>query len=103
MLRHEFDAQVEGLLLGERLAYHRGNLLIDRRSGAQFLAVENTAQAAWTAMEVGKVHLMQRRIGPGVYVYYATKRAKPHTKVEWTGCYDPTRPLHVKPPLKEAA
>lgn len=106
MLRHEFEAQVEGLLPGERIAYHEGNLLADRRAGSTFMTVENIAQAAWMAMEAGKVNLAQGRIRDGLYVYYAIKRAKPHVKVEWAGCYD-TRPLYVKPvptkALKKAA
>lgn len=104
MTRTDFEAQMDGLLPGEGLAYHMGNLLVDRRIGLDFMRVENTARAAWNAMMAGKVHLMQKRIGEARYAYCAVKKAPPFKVTEWCGCYD-DRPLNVKPvpTLKKAA
>jgi hypothetical protein len=55
--------------VGETRSYHEGNLMRDRVwSGA----VAALADRVWAAYRDGRVMLTQRRISPGVCVYFAT-------------------------------
>jgi hypothetical protein len=83
---------------GARTIYHIGNLLVDRPRSR---ATDETAAAAWEAMESGKVHLVQRTYD-GATNYIAIKRAPPYEPVRWVGCYDRRRKNYNKS-VKEAA
>lgn len=98
MLRHELEALIDTIQPGEVVAYHTGNLMADRTLGPDFMRVENTARAAWDAMEAGKVRLVQARTGTeGVFQYLVIKRKGPFKKVNWCGCYDRRRNHHSRP------
>ena len=97
MLRHEFETALFTLRPGQHIIYHTGDLAMDRKIGPNFMAVDNTAHSAWEAMEAGKVHLGQTFIRAGIYEYKAIMRERPHKKVIWAGCYDPTRSNYTKP------
>ncbi len=96
-----FDQRVKRALPGEKIVYHIGNLVLDREGKGDFFTVHLTATAAWRAMEAGKVDLVQRISGDKTE-YIAVKRAEPHKKTEWTGCYDPKRKSYNKS-VKEVA
>lgn len=89
MTRQEFDQQVSIMEPGQAWVYHRGALMGDRQRGCAFQAVDNTACAAWAALEAGKVKLFQRRVGPSETDYIAIKNPEPYQPIKWTGCYDP--------------
>ena len=96
-----FDQRVKRALPGEQIVYHVGNLVIDRERAGDFFTIHLTATAAWRAMEAGKVDLVQRSVDD-MFEYIAVKRAEPHKKAEWTGCYDPKRKNYNKS-VKEVA
>lgn len=64
---------------GERIQYHRGLLLVDRSDANSTLPVKERkrvhalAKRAWTACELGLVHLVSRRIAPFVFAYIAVR------------------------------
>ncbi len=70
---------------GDILEYHRGFLAIDTASLARGPAELKTLRllarrAAWAAEE-RFVHLVQRRIGPGVFAYLVIKRPRGFTSL----------------------
>jgi hydrogenase maturation factor len=56
---------------GQWLMYHVGFLMDDRDKDQ---AVEKLAKTVHSIYEQGKVSLVQRRLGPRMYEYYAIKR-----------------------------
>jgi hypothetical protein len=60
---------------GERLRYHRGFLVCDRTTGFEQdrRRVVAVADAVLEAAAAGKVHLLQRRVGPCNFAYFAIK------------------------------
>lgn len=68
---------------GDRLEYHRGFLGIDTGSVISTLPEDERrrlgalAGAAHRAFEAGLVHLVQRRLGPDRFAYFAIARARP--------------------------
>lgn len=69
---------------GDVLEYHRGFLALDASPQGKRLAEEDraelvkVAQRAWWASEKGLVHLVQRRVGPDEFRYFAIARRKPN-------------------------
>lgn len=67
---------------GARLVYHRGFLVVDTTPNVSTLgkpALEDlraTANAAYRLSELGRIHLVQERLGPDRFVYLAI--ARPH-------------------------
>lgn len=72
---------------GSKFAYHRGFLTIDRdkvrldsKAGAivhQYIEpYHSLAQTVYRAYERGKVELTQKKLGKGLYLYFATRRSK---------------------------
>src|SRR4051812_31725564 len=88
----EFDAAVDAAATGDTFKYYSGFIMKDRKAIWEFEAqpIQLLAEAAWSALEAGKVTLVQRKLSEGRYHYYATKRAAPHTPLVWQGCYDTT-------------
>ena len=73
---------------GAVVEYHRGFLALDlvpqvtRLSERDRLELGRVARRAWWAADRGLVHLVQRRLGPGVFAYLAVVRPKPrHTAI----------------------
>ena len=73
---------------GVVVEYHRGFLALDlvpqvtRLSDRDRLELGRVARRAWWAADRGLVHLVQRRLGPGVFAYLAVVRPKPrHTAI----------------------
>lgn len=82
---------IESGLPGERMVYYTGFIMVDRGNmtldqpevvpAAQVrdplkLSITGLADMAMEAALAGEVFLTQRRLGPGVYQYIATKRRK---------------------------
>ncbi len=65
---------------GDMLEYHRGFLALDvalfTLSAAEQKTLQLLARRARWAAEYGFVHLVQRRIGPGVFANLAIKRPR---------------------------
>ncbi len=65
---------------GARLAYHSGFLVIDttgvvsKFSTDELSALRVTADAAYRLSELGRVHLVQERLGPDKFAYLAIAR-----------------------------
>ena len=65
---------------GEHIVYHRGFLVFDTTpnvSGLGRLALQDlraTANAAFRLSELGRVHLVQERLGPDRFTYLAIVR-----------------------------
>ncbi len=65
---------------GARLVYHRGFLVVDTTPNVSTLgipALENlraTANAAYRLSGLGRVHLVQERLGPDHFAYLAIAR-----------------------------
>lgn len=102
MTRYEFDTKVKNAKAGARIVYHVGDLAYDRQLGFDFLKVNAVGLAAFQACEAGKVDLIQKLLAPGVFEYIAIKKTEPHTKVGWTGCYDPSRTSYVNSVVENA-
>lgn len=68
---------------GDVLEYHRGYLGLDTQAGALTVterrALRALARRAAWAFDEGLVHLVQRRIAPGVFAYLAVRRPRPRT------------------------
>jgi hypothetical protein len=68
---------------GEKLAYHRGHLALDCEVPPGVAAdrtrsqLRRVARRARMAAEMGLVHLVQRRNGPGDFTYIAIARCRP--------------------------
>lgn len=65
---------------GARLVYHKGFLVVDTTQNVSLLgkkALEGlraTADAAYRLSELGRVHLVQERLGPDRFSYLAIAR-----------------------------
>ena len=65
---------------GARLVYHSGNLVVDTTPNVSRLgksALEDlraTANAAYRLSELGRVHLVQERLGPDRFAYLMITR-----------------------------
>lgn len=57
---------------GDRFHYYKGHLAYDTRGGREAWAIW-AANEAWQAYEDLKVHLVQRKLGPGCYQYIAIR------------------------------
>lgn len=68
---------------GERLVYHTGFLVLDMTptlsnfSRPEIERLRATADAAYRLSELGRVHLVQERLGPDRFAYLAIARPKP--------------------------
>lgn len=68
---------------GARLAYHRGFLALDMTPTLSTFArsemerLRATADTAYRLSELGRVHLVQERLGPDRFAYLAIARPKP--------------------------
>lgn len=58
---------------GARFVYHSGFITVDAEKSADAAAIR---KKAWQLYEGGKVDLVQKRHGPGMYDYVAVIRAK---------------------------
>lgn len=63
--------RLEAAPRGHWIIYHRGFLYEDRTKNRRLNAL---ATEVWAQYELGKVCLVQRRLGDGQYEYYAVKR-----------------------------
>lgn len=68
---------------GTSMIYHTGFIVKDRERGRKYGEVKRRAEAAHAVAkmalelsEAGKAYLTQRRIGPEVYEYIATRSGK---------------------------
>jgi hypothetical protein len=67
---------------GDAFEYYRGLLGPARcslgpiKAERQRRALERLAETAWDLAESGRVHLVQRKLGPGSFSYLAIARAK---------------------------
>ena len=67
---------------GDAFEYYRGLLGPARsplgpiKAERQRRALERLAATAWDLAESGRVHLVQRRVGPGAFSYLAIARAR---------------------------
>ena len=65
---------------GARLLYHHGFLVVDTTPNVSLLGKEAcedlraTANAAYRLSELGRVHLVQERLGPDHFAYLAIAR-----------------------------
>lgn len=65
---------------GARLVYHTGFLVVDTTPNVSLLGKETleglraTADAAYRLAELGRVHLVQERLGPDHFAYLAIAR-----------------------------
>jgi len=68
---------------GDALEYHRGFLGADRTPYGQAMTADDraaliaTSGRAFRLAEQGFVHLVQRRLAPGTFVYLAVARPRP--------------------------
>lgn len=76
LTRVVFEQRIIEAQPGDKIVYHVGHLGRDRKSGPDFLAIENTAQAARQAFEDGKVTLVQHRVMPDIYEYVAIAKGE---------------------------
>lgn len=65
------DRWIDSAAPGDAAEYHRGYLARDIAEGPALLRLAEAAYAGWRA---GRVHLVQRRHGPGDYSYLAIAR-----------------------------
>ncbi len=67
---------------GARLAYHTGFLVIEttaaisKLSEAELGGLRAIADAAYRLSELGRVHLVQERLGPDLFTYLAIARPR---------------------------
>ena len=79
----EFCAWVAQAMPGDRLEYHRGFLTLDRCEGLSGLKTEERTRLTWLgarafwAAEQSLVHVVQERVGPDRFAYFAVARPKP--------------------------
>ena len=69
-----FLDRFDGACPGDFVAYHVGDLAIDRGAGDRGRAVRACQAVAMGLFGDREAHLVQRRLGPHRYVYYAVKR-----------------------------
>lgn len=69
-----FLDRFDGAGRGDFVAYHVGDLAIDRGAGDRGRAVRACQAVAMGLFGDREAHLVQRRLGPHRYVYYAVKR-----------------------------
>ena len=69
-----FLDRFDGAGRGDFVAYHEGDLAIDRGAGDRGRAVRACQAVAMGLFGDREAHLVQRRLGPHRYVYYAVKR-----------------------------
>jgi hypothetical protein len=89
--RTEFGLWLASAETGTVLQYHDGFLALDTMVvGSRFSAairqelIDVAGHARWASDE-GMVHLLQRRLGPGRFVYLAVMRKKPgHRQHVWS-------------------
>lgn len=68
---------------GDRLAYHTGFLVLDMTPTlsnfprSEMERLRATADAAYRLSELGHVHLVQERLGPDRFAYFAIARPRP--------------------------
>jgi len=68
---------------GAQLSYHNGFLVVDTTVNVSSLAkselesLRDKAHAAYRLAELGRVHLVQKRLGPDRFAYLAIARPKP--------------------------
>ena len=74
MDRVQFLSDVATAKPGEKIVYHYGLLMLNRQIGDNAKAVSAVAEAAYEAWDECRVHLLQKRIAPGVCAYIAVKR-----------------------------
>ena len=84
----DFAGWVGAATPGDRLEYHRGFLAIDivpvisNLPETERAALKTLGSRAWWAAEQRLVHLVQERLGPGLFAYIAIARPKPkHAEV----------------------
>ena len=84
----DFAGWVGAAAPGDRLEYHRGFLAVDivpvisKLPEPERAALKQLAGRAWWAAEQRLVHLVQERLGPGLFAYIAIARPKPkHAEV----------------------
>ena len=79
----EFAGWVGAAAPGDRLEYHRGFLAVDivpvisNLPEPERAALKALGARAWWAAEQRLVHLVQERLGPGLFAYIAIARPKP--------------------------
>ena len=67
----------------DTIEYHRGFLVVDADPRVTTLCstqrheLSNVALRAWQCAQDGLVHLVQRRLGPNAFSYFAIKRLRP--------------------------
>jgi hypothetical protein len=77
MTEQDFKEWVATAAPGQRLCYHAGYLPRDKHWDlSRPSKIASVAAAALKAFHAGRVHLVQRRIGPGVFQYLAEKRPR---------------------------
>ena len=82
----EFAGWVGAAAPGDRLEYHRGFLAVDivpvisNLPEPERAALKTLGARAWWAAEQRLVHLVQERLGPGLFAYIAIARPKPKPK-----------------------
>ena len=74
MTRASFLANLATAKPGDKIVYHTGLLMMDRMFGPTFQNVHAIGTAALEAWDENRVHLVQKRIAPGVCAYIAIKR-----------------------------
>ena len=74
MTRASFLADLATAKPGDKIVYHTGLLMMDRMFGPTFQNVHAIGTAALEAWDENRVHLVQKRIAPGVCAYIAIKR-----------------------------
>ena len=82
MTRMSFLADLSTAKAGDKIVYHTGLLMMDRMFGPTFQNVHAIATAALEAWDENRVHLVQKRIAPGVCTYIAIKRPGVHLRAE---------------------
>jgi hypothetical protein len=77
---HKFQAWLRQAARGEWFEYHRGLLAPDRAAGVSRhpvpvqMALNELADLVFSAAATGRVCLVQRRVGPHTFAYYAVSR-----------------------------
>lgn len=82
-----FRAWLHRAAAGERLIYWHGVLARDRAPGSSLdkrhrVRLDKLAALALAAAEAGLVHLVQQRLGAGVFAYLAIRSRKPIPRPE---------------------
>jgi hypothetical protein len=81
-----FCAWYGSAMPGDRIVYHRGFLAIDvspltfKLPDAERRALQRVAERALQLAECGLVHLVQRRVAEGEFIYLAIARPRPRSR-----------------------